>query len=538
MKRIIAISLLLLAGPLTAFAQQPAANARGQFSASGTVVNAVNGEAVRKAQVQLSPVGQAGQTQHFETGSDGVFVFHGLTPGKYNLIVQAHGFPQQLLDQHGAFNTGVAVGSDKVSSGIVFRLRPEAAISGRILDEHNELVREAQVLLFMRGNDMGKKAVERRGQARSDDQGQYHFNHLQPGTYYVAVSAQPWYSRYGPQRIRSNGTNQAQVEVDPALDVAYPVTYYPGATDSEEAGAIMLRAGDRISADFNLVPVQSLHITIPNVGQERNGVMPNFRERVFGDANIFVQPQVSWSQDHVEVYGIAPGTYSLILNRGGGPDRNQQVQEVSLQGNAEVDLSQLQTLESVHGTLKLDGAQPSRNPVISLQNSTSGMIVPTGVNEDGTFTVQPPNPGRYAVSLGNAPGYAIRTISATGTHISGRSFDFTGTQPVELTIQASEGTGIVNGIVKNGDRPISGAMVVLVPDNPADNLSIFRRDQSDSDGTFTLRDVVPGHYTALALQNGWEMEWGSPETLRPYLGKGTPVDIAGKQQLDIKVAAQ
>jgi len=499
MKRIIAISLWLAMGGLIASAQQPAPNPHGQFSASGTVVNAVNGEAVPKAQVQLSPVGQSGETRHFETGSDGTFLFRGLTAGKYNLSAQARGFPQQLLDQHNGFNTAVVVGPDKVSSDIIFRLRPEAAITGRLLDEHNEAVREAQVLLFIRTSDMGKNTVQRRGQARSDDQGQYHFNHLQPGTYYVAVSAQPWYLRYGIQMVRY--ANQQKSEIDPALDVAYPVTYYPGATDSEDAGAIVLRPGDRISADFNLAPVQSLHITIPSSGQDANR-MPNFRERVFGDANIFVQPMIYRVQDQIEVSGIAPGTYSLMLNSGGGPDRTQQVQEVSLTGNAELDLSQLRTLESVHGTLKMDGARPSRSPVISLQNLASGMIVPTRVDEGGTFTVQPPNPGKYALSLGNAPGYAIRTISATGTHISGRTFDFTGTQPVELTIQASEGVGIVNGMVENGDRPISGAMVVLVPDNPADNLSIFRRDQSDSDGTFTLRDVVPGRYTALALQNG------------------------------------
>jgi hypothetical protein len=90
----------------------------------------------------------------------------------------------------------------------------------------------------------------------------------------------------------------------------------------------------------------------------------------------------------------------------------------------------------------------------------------------------------------------------------------------------------------NGDKPISGAMVVLVPRDIADNLSLFRRDQSDSDGTFTLPDVVPGLYTAIAIQDRWDMDWAQPEALRPYLAKGTPVQIDGKQQLEIRVAAQ
>ncbi|MBV9073664.1 MAG: hypothetical protein JOZ10_08545, partial [Acidobacteria bacterium] len=102
----------------------------------------------------------------------------------------------------------------------------------------------------------------------------------------------------------------------------------------------------------------------------------------------------------------------------------------------------------------------------------------------------------------------------------------------------SQGVGTINGTVMNGDKPLSGALVMLVPPDVADNLSLFRRDQSDSDATFILNDVVPGSYTAVAIQNGWDMEWASPEALRPYLAKGTRVEITGKQALDIKVAAQ
>src|SRR6202035_686653 len=116
--------------------------------------------------------------------------------------------------------------------------------------------------------------------------------------------------------------------------------------------------------------------------------------------------------------------------------------------------------------------------------------------------------------------------------------EFTGAQPVELTIQASEGVATIDGSVMNGDQPVSGAMVVLVPQDIANNVILFRRDQSDSDGTFTLPNVVPGRYTAVAIQHGWEMEWASPEALRPYLAKGTAVQGLGKQQLNLTVPAQ
>jgi len=90
----------------------------------------------------------------------------------------------------------------------------------------------------------------------------------------------------------------------------------------------------------------------------------------------------------------------------------------------------------------------------------------------------------------------------------------------------------------NGDKPVSGIMVVLAPQEMGDNTPLFRRDQSDSDGTFTLPDVVPGHYTALALRNAWDMEWASAEALRPYLAKGTPVVVSGKEKLNIRIVVQ
>jgi protocatechuate 3,4-dioxygenase beta subunit len=38
-------------------------------------------------------------------------------------------------------------------------------------------------------------------------------------------------------------------------------------------------------------------------------------------------------------------------------------------------------------------------------------------------------------------------------------------------------------------------VVVLVPTDPDANSELFRRDQSDSDGNFTLATVIPGEYS-------------------------------------------
>jgi len=48
------------------------------------------------------------------------------------------------------------------------------------------------------------------------------------------------------------------------------------------------------------------------------------------------------------------------------------------------------------------------------------------------------------------------------------------------------------------------------PQDPSLNRGLFRRDQSDSDGSFSLRDAAPGKYTVVAIEDGWELEWAAP----------------------------
>jgi hypothetical protein len=98
--------------------------------------------------------------------------------------------------------------------------------------------------------------------------------------------------------------------------------------------------------------------------------------------------------------------------------------------------------------------------------------------------------------------------------------------------------GEISGTALRDGKPVSGAMIVLVPENFQSNGSLIRRDQSDSDGTFTLRAVLPGKYTVLALENAWDLEWLNPAVLMPYLPGGTPLEVNARQKYSIKVKAE
>jgi hypothetical protein len=68
-------------------------------------------------------------------------------------------------------------------------------------------------------------------------------------------------------------------------------------------------------------------------------------------------------------------------------------------------------------------------------------------------------------------------------------------------------------------------MVLLVPKDFAVFPALARRDQSDSDGSFALRDVAPGQYTVVAIENGWDLDWERPEVISRYLPGGVAVSV-------------
>jgi hypothetical protein len=81
-------------------------------------------------------------------------------------------------------------------------------------------------------------------------------------------------------------------------------------------------------------------------------------------------------------------------------------------------------------------------------------------------------------------------------------------------------------------------MVVLVPQDPEHNRDLFRRDQTDSDGSFNLVNILPGKYAVVAIENGWDLEWSNPGVLQKYLAASEPVQVTANAKLELKVKVQ
>jgi Carboxypeptidase regulatory-like domain len=544
MRRVRRLAMIALLGAL-AFAQQsktPVAS-RSHFRISGTVVNALGGQMLAQTTVFIAPAESRDDTQQVTTGEDGRFSFENVAPGKYTLSAQRRGFAQQSYQQHDLYSTAVVVGPGLISENLLFQLSPDASISGSITDEQNESVRTGRAMLFRSGLQDGTRAIRPWRQVALDDGGRYRFDHLEPGKYFVAVLARPWFAQYVQRSSpREDGDEPAPPAPNPVrgdLDVAYPLTFYPESTDGNGAAAITLAPGDRAVADVTVTSVPSVHLRVTNLADAGNVVLfqPTFdglKVPLFADSDA-AGPGV------VEVSGIAPGHF--VLQAVGGENSNRQDRELDLSGDQEIDASRRPgSIATIVGTVRLENSKSLPEQLfMRFRNIDSGETFAGPISDKGQFEFRHDleKAGNYEVELVNQDRtIAVKNISATGAKVQGHTIALVGGSSVHLEILVSKGLGTVNGTVLRDGKPASQCLVLLVPQDALNNRVLFRRDQSDSDGTFTLPNIVPGKYTLVAIQNGWDLEWGNPTVLSPYLKQGQPVMVDSPRTYDIKVKSQ
>ncbi len=117
-------------------------------------------------------------------------------------------------------------------------------------------------------------------------------------------------------------------------------------------------------------------------------------------------------------------------------------------------------------------------------------------------------PGQYAVmaNVSRPPQYTIGRMSHHGgVEMEGHDITVGEGATVEIDATLMAGVVSVEGVVKKKDgKPLSGAMVALVPKGmePRTHLERIRRDQSDLDGTFMVGGILPGKYTLIAVEDG------------------------------------
>jgi hypothetical protein len=530
---LLGVTFFLLGGqPLRALQSANASPLRipgGGYSIAGSAVSKADGHPLAQALIWIRNVKNPQDLRFSIASDDGKFDFRDLPAGKYSLEGAKRGFVPASFDQHDQFSSAIVTGAGLDTETLVLRLAPSAVISGKVLDEFGEPVRHATVTAYHDDHTSGVSQIRGFRNAQTDDEGSYEIAPLMPGTYFLSARATPWYAVH--PNLQPSEQSGGPAGIDRSLDVAYPVTYYAGVTDPDSATPIPIRGGERLQVELHLSPVPSLRLLF-HVSDNGNGgfTVPQLQQSVFDDSIPVENGGNLIAPGTMEITGVPAGRYSVRTSMPGG-NQPAQMNEVDLtQDEQEVDTSSGEALSKVKMLVQIqDGSAIPSRLMVGLRGVHSLHATWEAVDAKGQVEVPPVAAGLYEiVVLNSEKPYSVAHISGTGGEISGHTLDVRAGSSPSVSLTLVGGSASIHGTASRAGKPVAGAMVVLVPKDPVVNRDLFRRDQSDLDGTFSLPGVIPGLYTIIAIENGWDLDWSQSGVIAAYLKRGRTIEVGNQ----------
>jgi hypothetical protein len=519
--RVVGIWVVLCLGVIQASAQEAGdrpsrpddvATAQSEdtfYILSGTVLNSVTGEPVRRAAVQVS--GQGGSVTLTDPG--GHFVLEGLAEGSVFLTAMKPGF---CADEAGNA-TPAQVGKD--APAVVLKLTPSGVIRGRVTTKDELPIEGLQVRLFAKQNVEGRMVwADQPFQGRTDDDGEFRIPGLHSGSYYVAVDQSE------EMMLSQRGIANPREQVSPRV-------FYPGVSDMSAASALELDAGGEADADFTLSPEPVYHVT-GNLSSAARAVSTLTFKRKAGEDTDFSQ-DVGVQGGRFEAK-IPAGAYSVSAQAGDGLELTT-VGSAVLVRRDETDLQvPLTTPPTIPVEFVKEQGSGSTERSVGMQEGVPGVVLQldpvsqsfAGVNPWRAQTGGIPNvtPGTYRLLITTTGEWWVKSARSGGvdlltddlTVVEGEQLE-----PIEVVVR--QGTGTVSGTVPVGDP--GHVIVLLVQPHGSRN---FIRSTIATQGNFTISGVPPGDYAIVALNDGDRLEYANPESLNPYLSDAEQISVRAR----------
>jgi hypothetical protein len=540
--------LLLLLFPL-ALAAQTAVPQGAPGTIEGRVTNSITGEPVSGATLHLYSVNGRGLPplgpQVASSQGDGLFHFDSVPEGAYLIVAQASGF----TDMRGfGPRQRFSLSSGQQVTGIVIALSPQGSISGKVVDEDGRPLSHATVQAYSSFALRGRLQLRRDRSATTDQAGEYTLNKLNPGRYFLSADGES--AAKEKQTTESEGAQEA----DPPVLVR---TFYPKSLDFDSATPVQASPGQD-TADTNIqlrrVPTYRVRgrVAEANAGGPQKGALVLLSPADTLDSDVLGQRTQVNGEGRFEFHKVLPGSYTLWLT--GNYDQNVMPhtgRRRRLLGRQEIEV----------GATNVSGIVLGLTPPINLTGRVSGdtldpqkfatlrvILAPAGavtfgifqsvaVSADGSFSIENLMPGDYFVRVTNTPpGMYVKHVAWNRQDISLTGMDVSQGGAGEIEILLSAGAGEVDGTVQAASSTGLTALTVavLVPENlPADSSGVLVT--SVANGTFTFRNVPPGHYYTFAAER-WTSLWQNTDFLREMQRESTPLDLEENGRAQVQLA--
>jgi len=521
----------------TPSATAPSPSPVEKFTLSGTVIDAVTGEPIRKALVQM----YTWQRKITFTDGDGRFQIEGVPAGSYSVTAQKPGyFNQQELMRGWA--PPVEVGPKAASATI--KLSPEAVLTGKVTSTAGVPLEHVALHLEYAEIREGRRRWDFKGSAITDEDGRYRFANLKPGTYYL--SAAPHTPRAEPM-----------LEAEPPTKTGYPGMYYAGASDLAAASPIQLSPGQQAEANFalNEVPVYAVSGTI-------SGYAPNqgVGIQVFDQSGTQMDRGARFSPDNgrFDVHALAAGNYVLKAFSSLGP--NQPVR-AELRFHLSGDLHNLHlalapapsipVVVQMEPTASRGNRSAAWNRMSTYGPPVTVRLVGTAPGTGEVYSSFDDPQNRQSLSLRNAePGRYTAVVDAReGWYVASAEYGQTNLLTDDLVLAAGAPTMSLNIVLRNDSASLTGSVhvpddfawqvtIVAVPERPAraaPGVTYWypTRDKNSAPPEFMLDSLAPGDYLVFAFDHAEGLEYSNRDVLESYASQAAHLTLSPGQRAKV-----
>ena len=476
-----------------------------------------------------------------------------MEPGIYRLTADRAGFFSD--DRKREYQPIFEIAAGEHVKDIPVRLIPSALVSGKIRDEYNDPVQDAEIRVLAVQTRLGRQYLRVAGKAMTDDRGEYRIAGLHPGKYYLVVEdkSKPLVtltSIIENVNALAKMTNEKgrSLRVDmpgvPDPPYTYAPLFYPDTTDFRQAQSLRLNPGDEIAADFLLIsaPVVSIHGKVVNgiTGRTANSAtVAAFWTNYVEGGGI---PGLIAVGGSFEVRGIAPGTYTLraTFTEDQRVFYGEETIEVGDRGAANVQITAMPDFVAT-GHVRLEGVteKPRKASIEFVGEGLMPRVRTSTVPPDLVFEAQLRPDRRYHAMVRNLPqDYYLKSVTISQHEMAPDNVVVNGLRG-DLEFILSTTGGHIEGVLTNSRNEPTRGSILLIPDvadpGPAD---LFRRTSADSKGNFMFRGVAPGSYRMLAVENlSLEDEINDPDFLRTIANRGESliVEENGKYSVTLKL---
>jgi len=455
----------------------------GTGTVSGRVVDAATGQPVVRVRVRL--MGRAPRS--VLTDAQGVFAFDKVPMGPINLMTDKAAYVSATFpdSRRSMRRPSVFLAEGQKLEGVTVSMWRGSAISGRVVDPYGDPI-EGVMLSAIRVPTSGRAGARpmTRGGQSANDIGEFRIGRLEPGSYYVLATPQPFNS-FGP---RGRGDD----EEGPALGR----TYYPGVASLEQAQPITLEKGQSVAGiELTLLETTLTRVTgmvVDRKGEAVSGGSINARLSSSSAGSM------SWSQGGGQIQ--PDGTFELRLQAGeylldamprprnegagnapsGPQERDQGILKLAVSGESMSGVVITTGAgATASGRIVFEGEKPpptnfAQGIGVSFGEPGDGMFGGGGggscramsgrpqIQADGTFVVDRLW-GTCQVRANAQGGWQLKAVLHRGTDITTRAIDFQGGQHLsDLQVIFTDRVGELTFDVSDDGGTNVGEYVVLV----------------------------------------------------------------------------